>query len=507
MFKNPLTKSVFIRVAIIAVLFALCYFTTGYGIIGVVLYGLYAIIRKKPEQVLFVFFFMPFLCMVNPYLFPRDENFSRIVRVAIPLISVFMFINMGNTAKRGIMLPLQSLYFYIIIAFVSSMEGYAPLISYLKILNFVFYIMGLYLLSGSISNNKDALFDCRALFIAYSVVVVFGAIATLPFPSIAYYTSLRGMISEAGLEFADAYYDATNGRMSLFSGFTVHSQYLGPLLAFVFAFIASDMLFCEKKVNYLHIFILAPIPILIYMTRARVGVLTFLVYLTVLAFYLIKTVDLGKRTRQHLINLLIVAIFVFTALCVKYEYEKGAISSLVRKTNQNDKDSRSLVDAATSSRIGLVYESLDDYKKRPLLGMGFQVVESHKQKLKQSYLSYFSAPIEKGVLPIMILGETGIIGAVAFCYFLYLFITKCKQNKLFATITAMLVFLASNMAEAVFFSPGGGGGVFWIFSVVAGFVIDNYIRINNSHIGIKNLKVGIHRKFFNKKEKIIRIPL
>ena len=35
------------------------------------------------------------------------------------------------------------------------------------------------------------------------------------------------------------------------------------------------------------------------------------------------------------------------------------------------------------------------------------------------------------------------------------------------------------MAEAVFFSPGGIGGILWVVCVGGGFIIDTHIKLRN----------------------------
>ena len=72
----------------------------------------------------------------------------------------------------------------------------------------------------------------------------------------------------------------------------------------------------------------------------------------------------------------------------------------------------------------------------------------------------------------MVLGETGILGSITFVIFLIVFFVTCHQRHYTATLTLFAVYLSTNMAEATFFAPAGGGGVQWILMVVGGFVID-----------------------------------
>ena len=80
----------------------------------------------------------------------------------------------------------------------------------------------------------------------------------------------------------------------------------------------------------------------------------------------------------------------------------------------------------------------------------------------------------------MILGETGIFGAATFLFFLILFYHGASRKGYTASLTLFSLLLGTNMAEATFFSPGGGGGLFWMFTVCGGFLIDMYLKTENA---------------------------
>jgi hypothetical protein len=88
----------------------------------------------------------------------------------------------------------------------------------------------------------------------------------------------------------------------------------------------------------------------------------------------------------------------------------------------------------------------------------------------------------------MVLGETGIIGAGAFLIFLIMFYHEASIKGYTATLTLFSVLLTTNLAEATFFSPSGGGGVFWMFTVCGGFLIDMSIRAANQELPIDTAK-------------------
>ena len=124
--------------------------------------------------------------------------------------------------------------------------------------------------------------------------------------------------------------------------------------------------------------------------------------------------------------------------------------------------------------MGLIGLSMRDFKRNPMIGMGFQVAEYTRHQTRGRGF-VISASIEKGVLPVMVLGETGVLGAALFFLFLASFYYACSQRKYYITITLFSVFLVTNMGEATFFSPGGGGGFLWMMCVVGGFSLDTIL--------------------------------
>jgi hypothetical protein len=70
-----------------------------------------------------------------------------------------------------------------------------------------------------------------------------------------------------------------------------------------------------------------------------------------------------------------------------------------------------------------------------------------------------SAPIEKGVLPIMVLEEGGAIGAILFGCFILSVYVKYSRLQFSCFLSCFTVFIALNTGEASFFSTSGSGGI------------------------------------------------
>jgi hypothetical protein len=90
-----------------------------------------------------------------------------------------------------------------------------------------------------------------------------------------------------------------------------------------------------------------------------------------------------------------------------------------------------------------------------------------------------TAPIEKGLLPIMVLGETGIVGITCFIIFLMSFYSGAMRKKLYITMAMFTILLSTNIGEATFFSPGGMGGLLWTICLFGGYSIDLTLMQHN----------------------------
>ena len=124
----------------------------------------------------------------------------------------------------------------------------------------------------------------------------------------------------------------------------------------------------------------------------------------------------------------------------------------------------------TSSRMGLVEESLRNFRKSPLIGNGFQVSESMKRQ-KSKGLAVLSAPIEKGVWVTAVLEEGGVIGWCIFVCFLIASITTSIKRKAYLGASCLFVFMVSNFGEFSFFSMSYLGGFCWAM-VFVGLALD-----------------------------------
>ncbi len=467
MFNRLQLKQVFHQLLVILGVLLLSRFTKNWGFIFVSLYGVACCIDRKIGQALVVFLLISFLPMVNPFIMPRYGQFVMIARISSMLMSLALLAS-GISRPGPHRLPLDLLFVYLFIAAFTSLQGYAPLVSELKVVNFLFLLLAISVGTRNLHRSPGDILFLRNTYLAIIAFTVYGSLLTLPFPHIAYLTSLRSAMANYGLDYA--YEAAAGNNRLLFSGATTHSQFLGPLSACCLGWLLCDMWLVERRWNPLHTALMVPIPVIAFMTRARIALFSLVVAVIASFFICLPKAKLSQKFKARFYSAVFMFLFALLALASVAEFRNHTISRWIRKTDDVTSDERTLGDALTQSRQGAIAENLRDFRRNRLFGSGFQV--SRKMAGGGSSSSLFSAPVEKGLLPLMVLGESGLLGSTVFVFFLVSFFSVCKVKRYSATATLFIVFLATNMAEATFFSPAGAGGVFWSLLVVGGFTID-----------------------------------
>lgn len=412
--------------------------------------------------------FFPMLVIMNPVLCPAAGMTGLFARGGCFWLSIILMVTAAQ--RRGNhAIPLGGIWFYLLVAAVSSIGGYAPMVSYLKLVSFALFIVGLNIGFRNIDKRVQDLTVVRTFFLSFALLVIFGSYFIRIFmPGAAYLNTLQ-MAREGDLGEATAIV-AQGGKM-LFSGILNQSQCLAVIVPCCLAWLVCDMLFVERRITKLHVVtFICGIPI-VYMTGARIAFLSTAVAGMIIYFYCVGKINISRRVRNSLRSAMTFGIVAMIAFCGVMEVKNHSISKWLRKTDDVAGDTRGFGEAFMASRMGKVEENVFDFRQNPVFGSGFQVSYDMKNMYKNASF-VLSAPIEKGVLPLMVLGETGIVGEIVFIVFLLMFYCKCVKKKYYCTMTLMTVMITCNMAEANFFSPGGVGGMLWMICVGGGFVID-----------------------------------
>lgn len=461
------------------------------GIFGWILaaFGCYAAVAGNAKWICVCFVFLPLLLFFSPTL-AAGLYLGPAVRIGQILMLWCMLLSKTVRNKRD-SIPIDLLYLYSLVAIISSVDGWMPVISYLKVLNFVLFLVGISVIGRIMQDSEESLYQLRTVLLGLAFFVVVGSALAYFVPSVGY--SMEVQKAEMwGIYTTGAEVVAREGK-SLFNGVMNHSQTLATNVPLWFAWTLCDMLINERKPTKIHVAIIVVAPFLMYMSRSRTAFVVLLVSLFMIWFSLVPKIQLSARVRSGVKISFYLIVMAIVAGLTYAQIRDQTVSKWLRKSDDVGGDTRSLTDAITSSRMGLVEYNLNDFKLNPLLGKGFQVMDWHADAYKTGRISLLSAPIEKGVLPLMVLGETGVVGGIVFLVFLVAFYTTCAKQKYRCLLCLFTALLAANMSEAGFFSPGGGTAQ-WTSTVIGGFCLDMIAkRRNSAPVGLRQWNVvGIY---------------
>lgn len=468
-----LCKDIAKAALVLATAIFLCRATNGYFAIAMAVLGVWWACTQKFGLALSCFAFFPFMLILDHALLPKTTVLGIVLRISPLVIGLILFIM--STSRRGVnRLPFGSLFFYLFLAIISSTGGWAPMISYLKLINFILFLIGIWLGTQNLQDRMNDIYRERVFFLALATVLIFGSILVIPFPSISYSTSLglEERQSDVAAMVALANLRETGG-VTLFSGITNQSQALAPILSCCIAFVLSDMLFIMRRKSILHLALIIFGVIELSMTRSRTGLFSFFVGAYMVLIYAAKNLQLSINMRTRIQKMATTGVILLLLSAVTSEIVNGTITKWLYKGSYEPPNIKriGMGEALTGTRQALIEMCLDEFRRNPLWGSGFQV-NFETAELFGGKGIVFSAPVEKGLLPLMVLGEGGIIGAIAFSVFLIAFYFECTKKRLQITIAMFTTFLATNFGEATFFSPGGSGGILWMVCVVGGFMLD-----------------------------------
>lgn len=448
-----------------------CKYTKGGGAALIALVTFMMAVTGRIGWALIGYCLFPFMVVMNPHILPRTGLTALILRLA-PMAITVVLLTSGASRQGRHQIPLGMMYLYLFVACICSINGYYPTISYLKVVNCLILFLGLSLGFRNIDQRPQEVITVRQFFLVITAFIVFGSLMMwLVMPGAAYMTTVHEIIEEEGMEAANAAVRAMSGK-KLFAGVTNQSQCLATVLPCSLAWLACDMFFIEKRISKFHVAtILSGLP-LVYLTRSRSALLTSMMAALFIYFYCLKRVNIRQSVKRKMHSAMM-ALGVLVAIGMGVmEARNHAISAWLRKTDDVAGDARGLGEAFTSSRMGKVEENMADFKRNPIMGTGFQVTYAMKYQFRNHKGLILSASLEKSILPLMVLGETGIVGGLVFLIFIISFYAGCIKNRYYCCATLHTVFLVTNMAESTYFSPGGAGGYMWVLCVGGGFVVD-----------------------------------
>lgn len=463
----------------IAAVWLLCMFTNSYILFAVFAVGLFAALSRKVSLSWSCWTILTMAVTLSKVIVPKAGIVLGLLLRVGPLLIAFATILVARSGARD-KLPIGLLLLYLVAQIVSSINGIVPQVSFMKLFQFFAFFFGLWLGTGTLAGNRDELYRMRVFFLSLILVLIVGSLLSYPFPEISYSTTLREAAYE-GSEYARYMYEKMlqSGGLMLFSGITDHSQTLAPFMSIMIIYVAADMIFIERRVAPLQSGMIAVMFVMLFMTRSRTGLFAVAISAFVMVSYTFKKITLPTGLKRKLQSAMVFGGVLLFLLMAVMEVRSQTFTKWLRKTNDIESDARSMNEAITQTRQGTIDQCMYEFHQNELMGIGFQVSEQVKDLYNRSSGLMLSAPIEKGLLPLMVLGEGGVIGAILFYVFVIGFISGCIKKKYYISMLLFIAFFGTNIGEATFFSPGGPGGVMWAFFALGGFSIDQLIIMSN----------------------------
>ena len=437
--------------------------TGGAGFAMLVPFAFASIMTKRIEQMIFWLLSSMMLIVGNQYLLPKGPAFYVAQRVIFIFMGFFMLIQIFGRRQSPFVSPLMGMMFYCAYMAVVSLWGWNPVISSFKLFLFSIIYLAYYGVANLAGQNPR--FDprkVRSVVLAISSFIIFGSVLLIPFPGISQLT---------GEEYLEALKSGGNVT-SLFKGMTMHSQTLGPVVASMFAYLFADFVINVRRMNAIYLALLLACPLLIYKTSSRTGMATMIMCVLFTGWFLMRIKGVGVRWRSKVRSLLFAAAAVVAVAVAVLPGLRQSIVRFALKYNRDATTSDFTVEGAMASRQFLIDDQMENFRRSPMFGNGFQVSRMMAHQKIRTWKDLISAPIEKGVWVTAVLEEGGAVGLTILAGFLLVAGLMMMSRGAYTGLSVLIALTISNMAEFTMFSMSAMGGYFWAM-VFVGAAMDS----------------------------------
>lgn len=463
----PYLRKEFFRAALVLILSVLLMkYSNGYGFIVVAIYALQALVRDKPASLFYSLTLTLTMMVANTFFVPKDVVFFTIQRTMLVIIGLFTSIKLFGGTKSKLVSPFMGMFIYLFYMLFSSLDGWMPIISLMKLLLFGIIYMAYSGMSNLIITDRYVNGPIiRSMFLTIAAFFIIGSLLLIPFPAIS---QMR-------------YDEIESGRVvvSLFKGMSMHSQALGPIVSCIFVLLFADMIFSIGKFDLFYVLMMVCCPVLIYKTSSRtaLGAAFSGIMFSLLLFMKNRNVVAKWRGKVLSVSILI-AICLSVVFVFKADFRKDFNRYLVKSTDAEN----AIVsfETVSASRWGLVEEQWLNYKQSPLIGNGFQVSPEMIGMKISGITSLLSAPVEKGVWLSAVLEEGGAIGFILLLVLIVSTFSSLNRQRAYICMAVFFSMLVSNLGEFSMFAMSGVGGFYWGLVFVA-LILDS-LRIKEEQL-------------------------
>jgi len=446
----------------------LSYLTRGYIFAVLPVMVFFAVSRGKLVDLLLWVMVLSFTGVSNPFIFPKTSMTFVIARLSLFAVAGILAFRVFGRRNALIVSPFIGVFFYIGWAAIVSLQGYEPIVSYLKIVLFIPIYIALYAVANEITaSTRVNAKAVRSAILAIVSLVVFGSFALIPFPGLSQFHAFRAQ------DAAMAARMAAEGT-SLFMGLTNQPQALGPMLGVLLTVVFGDLVFSVKRWEPIYVALLGIGAVLLFKTSSRTGMGTFIAGIAMVMWLFSHARAVDTRWKGKVVSaLFLFGIVGFVAMLAVPKVRNKVLGFMLKVNTQNVEVQTSdiTLENLSSSRQMLVESAWENFKRKPFTGNGFQVSAEMQFEKRSTLMEYMSAPIEKGVWVTAILEEGGLMGFLLFAGFLVVCFALLVKRHAYIGAGALWVFAVVNLGEFNFFSMSYTGGFEWAL-VFAAVILD-----------------------------------
>lgn len=243
-----------------------------------------------------------------------------------------------------------------------------------------------------------------------------------------------------------------------FQGILSHPQGFGPTMALLGAWAGARML-GDRQPPWLIVALVGACLVLVVLSEARTAGVAMMVGLCVAV--LIVPLLSGTHPQVMLPGLMSrrVHMVVGMAIVAAFLASSQLTDRLGEYFAKRGQETTGLGDALEKSRGRLIDAMFENIEADPLTGIGFGIASWPEGMVvdRDPFLGLpTGAVIEKGVMPVAVVEELGIFGAVAVFCWLWVVVVRASRSSV-SGLAVVLTVILLNFGESTFFSPGGFG--------------------------------------------------
>lgn len=448
----------------IGMLFA-CKFTNSVAYIVTLPIAFWAISTKNSTWLFAMLLYMSTSLCTNKFFIPKTALMVQMQRGEMCILGAFMLMTIFGQKKALFLSPFFGMFFYLLYMIPVSLQGWAPSVSLLKLFLTSLVFFGFYGMAARVYvDERENINKIRSVIVCYGIYMVVLSVFTWPFPTISQLNVWD--MSEAEI------LERMNDSLSLFKGMTQHSQVLGPLATMVAVITLGDYLFSVRKHFWLYDIIIASALFCLFKSSSRTALGGLIAGWGILGICFINAQGFRSKwkTRVTQIGFCTISMVILAMVLVAPVRER--MLGFVLKYGGNDIDAVKAMttDDIMKSRQGKIDGCIENWKKSPMLGNGFQV--SEEMKSIKSVKDLLTAPVEKSTWIYAILEEGGTIGEIIFCCWVLSVIMLLKRRHAHIGLACFVTFLTLNLGEFTIFSLSYSGATLWALTF-AGCVLDS----------------------------------